>query len=477
MRTTRLPVTTLLNALALPLLCVIGGVWFLVDPHDETVSEVENRALAKFPAFTWDRLARGHYTRDLDQYVADHFPLRERFVAVAFWVKAHRGPQRDTAVYDAPSLEKGGLERAEDWVVDDADAGPDAVGDAGVHEEGDVVDAGPSEGPFAPDNVKVKDGVFVADGRALMLFTGNAEHGRQYADVVNAYAEALTDVTEQGVQVHNIVTPTATAFYMPESALARTRSERAHIDAMAAQLAPNVMNADVYAELAPHAARAASQVGDEVYYKTDHHWTGLGAYYGYRAWAKAAGVTPVQLSALEKKTKGGYSGSLYRMTQDRTLLKSVKDDVTDYWLPAVDYTAVAYKTTDLKTVVATRFLDEREHGYLVFLGWDHPLMIAKTDVDNGKRALLVKNSYGNAFAPWLLHHFEQVVVVDYRYYSGSIMSLVKKHGITDVILVGAVSTTASLAHHRRLKAVLKGSGTVWDPVSLPSEAKAQEPPK
>lgn len=474
MRTTRLPLTTLFNALALPLLCVVGGVWFLADPHDETFSEVENRALAKFPDFTWDRLARGHYTRDLDQYVADHFPLREHFVAVAFWVKAHRGPQRDTAVYDAPSLEKGGLERVEDWIVDDADAGPDDTVDAGADE---AIDAGPSEGPFAPDNVKVKDGVFVADGRGLMLFTGKAEHGRQYADVVNAYAEALSELTEQGVQVHNVVTPTATAFYMPDSALSRTRSERAHIEAMTAQLAPNVMNAEVYAELAPHAQKAANQVGDEVYYKTDHHWTGLGAYYGYRAWAKAAGVTPVQLSALDKKTKGGYSGSLYRMTQDRALLKSVKDDVTDYWLPAVEYTAVAYKTTDLKTVVPTRFIDEREHGYLVFLGWDHPLMIAKTDVDNGKRGLLVKNSYGNAFAPWLLHHFEQVVVVDYRYYSGSIMSLVKKHDITDVILVGAVSTTGSRPHHRRLKAVLKGSGTVWDPVPPPSEDKSQEPPK
>lgn len=471
----RLPLTTLVNALALPVLCVVGGVWFALDPHSETVSEVENRALATFPDFTWERLARGHYTRDLDQYVADHFPLRERFVSVAFWVKAHRGPQRDTAVYDAPTLDKGGLERVEDWIVDDADAGPgDEANDSGpdIADIDDVaVDAGPAVGPFAPDNVKVKDGVFVADGRALMLFTGTPERGRQYAEVVNAYAEALAD---DGVRVHNVVTPDATAFYMPESGLSRTRSERAHLDAMAEALAPDVNNADVYGELAPHAQRAADQVGDEVFYKTDHHWTGLGAYYGYRAWAKAAGVTPVRLDELEKKTKAGYSGSLYRMTQDRTLLQSVRDDVTDYWLPAVDYTAVAYKTADLKTVVPTRFIDEREHGYLVFLGWDHPLMIAKTDVDNGKRALLVKNSYGNAFAPWLLHHFEQVVVVDYRYYSGSVTALVKKHGITDVILVGAVSTTGSRPHHRRLKAVLKGGGTVWDPVPPPSQ---QEPPK
>lgn len=473
---TRLPLTTLLNALALPVLCLVGGVWFLADDHDETFSDVENRELAKFPDFTWDRLARGHYTRDLDQYVADHFPLREHFVSVAFWVRAHRGPQRDTAVYDAPSLDKGGLERVEDWIVDDADAGvQSATADGGTEALDGEVDAGPSLGPFAADNVRVKDGVFVADGRALMLFTGKVEHGVQYAEVVNAYAEALT-TDALAVQVHNVVTPTATSFYMPEGELKKTRSEKAHIDAIAAHLAPNVKNADVYAELAPHAQRAADQFGGEIYYKTDHHWTGLGAYYGYRAWAKAAGVTPVRLEELQKKTRPAYSGSLYRMTQDRALLKSVKDDVTDYWLPAVTYSATAYKTTDLKTAVPAKFLDERERGYLVFLGWDHPLMIAKTDVDNGKRALLVKNSYGNAFAPWLLHHFEQVVVVDYRYYSGSVLSLVKKHGITDVILVGAVSTTGSRPHHRRLKAVLKGSGTVWDPVTVPVPDK-QEPPK
>jgi hypothetical protein len=69
----------------------------------------------------------------------------------------------------------------------------------------------------------------------------------------------------------------------------------------------------------------------------------------------------------------------------------------------------------------------------VFLGSDFPLMKIVSDFKNGRKILQIKDSYGNAFAPFLSAHFEEVYIVDYRYFEGNIKELVKKYGITDII--------------------------------------------
>jgi hypothetical protein len=62
-------------------------------------------------------------------------------------------------------------------------------------------------------------------------------------------------------------------------------------------------------------------------------------------------------------------------------------------------------------------------------------MKIETSVKNGKKIALIKNSLGNAFAPFLINHFETVFVVDYRYYDGNLTNLIKEHNITDVVLL------------------------------------------
>ena len=150
------------------------------------------------------------------------------------------------------------------------------------------------------------------------------------------------------------------------------------------------------------------------------------------------------------------TGSFYRATKDPTLLKSA--DEVEYWLPPVSYEAFRYIGPEQKTPVKATFIDEKADGYLVFLGADPPLMIARTSVKNGKRAILIKNSYGNAFAPFLLPHFEELIVVDYRYYERSVAELVRSHAITDIIILGATLTANSWLHARYLRHVIFNAG-------------------
>jgi hypothetical protein len=108
----------------------------------------------------------------------------------------------------------------------------------------------------------------------------------------------------------------------------------------------------------------------------------------------------------------------------------------------------------------TTLYAERARGgnsYGVFLGADFPLMRITSDVKNGRKILQIKDSYGNAFAPFLPSLYEEVFVVDYRYFNGSIKELVKKYGITDVIFSHNIFVINSSFTAKRESSMLNGT--------------------
>ena len=131
-------------------------------------------------------------------------------------------------------------------------------------------------------------------------------------------------------------------------------------------------------------------------------------------------------------------------------------DKVDYYVPPVTHEAIRYSRLRPKRPVSGPFLREGLRGYKMFLGGDFPLMIADTSVDNGKSVMLVKNSYGNPFAIYLLSHYDRVVVVDYRYQKRPLAELVKEHDIDDLVFLNVSSLSASRSHQRHLKALLRG---------------------
>jgi hypothetical protein len=299
---------------------------------------------------------------------------------------------------------------------------------------------------LVPDRAaQLKNGILVADGRAMMLFHGSDREAKRYAEVVNAYAREF-----QGkATVHSVAVPSAVSFYLPEDQSRRSGSELENLEVVRTHLLPEVRVADVYGELSRHA-------DEPIFLLTDHHWTGLGAYYGYRAFCQAASLTAARLETMaQRKTRQRY-GSLARIVQDPALLR-VKDEF-DYYLPPVEYQAVRYVGPGQRKTQPASFVAESTRGYLIFLGGDSGLMSAETGLGNGRRALLIKNSYGNAFAPYLLSNFERVVVADYRYLERTIVELVKEYEITDIILLSSTMTINSGLHRHFLRYVLRGAG-------------------
>ena len=329
-----------------------------------------------------------------------------------------------------------------------------------------------------PVPARVSNGVLIHDGQALFMFGGSEKSAKRFAQAINAWPKLVEKNRlkkakgnkAQGPLTYTlVVTPTSSHFYLPESARQRSRSEADNLSAMHDALDPGVKFADVLSEMQGHE-------DEPMFYRSDHHWTGLGAYYAYRAWAKANGIKPYELGAFDKRTAKGVRGSFWNLTRAPELRGA--DKTSDYYVPTmVSYDSKSYYGDQQQSPGPFPFFAEKNRGYMVFLGGDNPLMVADTTANTGRTALVVKNSYGNAFAPYLLPHFDRVVVVDYRYLSRNIHEIIDTFGVTDVVFVNATIIANSGAHQTRLKQVAQGSSKAWLTEAQKRKQREQEQAK
>ncbi len=378
---------------------VVFGIFFFAMPH-KAISFIEKRKLSVMPVFSWDNLSKGKYTDSLDLFFADNFPFRENFVEFAFQLKEARGlGAEDFAFYRTPtSIKPPKCGKTKRDTLDDSSRVKDG--------EGDIVN----------------NWIFICQGRALQMFGGTNGMALAYAATINKYQALLKDK----VTIYNIVVPTATEFYLPKEYLRSTVQEKPNIDLINNNLSSGVRAVDAYSELLAHK-------NEYLYLKTDHHWTVLGAYYAYKAFCRSAGFTPLALNSMVKKSKPNYIGSMYDFTHDKRLLDS--PDTVDYYIIPGNYKTFDYYTANQKLAVRSQLLVEYGWGYGVFLGGDFPLIKVETGVKNGKSVLLVKNSYGNPFAPFLAAHYENVYIVDYRYFNLGLINFIIDNNVNDLIFL------------------------------------------
>lgn len=263
------------------------------------------------------------------------------------------------------------------------------------------------------------------DGRALDLYGGGYERGQNYAETLNQFKQMVGD----GVNVFLLVAPTAVSFYLPDDLAYMSGSEWDNIDYLNGFF-DGVIPVDAYSALAQH-------VDEDIYFRTDHHWQPLGAYYAAEEFAKTAQVPFAPLSDYETVTMDGYVGTMYGYSGDNPLVRNNPDTFT-YYKPKNEYTVTYYTQSLENPYEAGMFLKTLDNlavvqWYLVFFGGDGEVAHVHTDVGNGRKLVIVKDSYGNAFAPCLANSFEDIWVVDMRGFEKSISQLVKDEGLTDVL--------------------------------------------
>ena len=192
-----------------------------------------------------------------------------------------------------------------------------------------------------------------------------------------------------------------------------------------ADLAEDVKSVNLYKTLQSHGS-------EYIYYKTDHHWTSLGAYYAYDALSKPLGYTPKPLGDF---TESVVSSDFFGSTFDKIQVKASPDSITSYdsgVKVTVDYNG---EEKNANTLYSPDMLGEK-NKYDYFLGGNYAKITITTDVDNGKTLLLIKDSYANCLVPFLCINYSKIIVVDLRYFGDDIYELLEdEKGIDDMLVL------------------------------------------
>lgn len=480
-----------------------------------TVSETENRELETFPKFSLESYLNGSFTAQLDKYFTDTVPFRDtlnEYAAVLENAKGIPSPQfygveivnhdpeeiidsldteyaeitaetsapdgqeriaASTEISSAPVSEGSSIPAvtAPPVTVSSSDASETETAQSGQEDDseefkGDIND-------FLNNGILVNGVNMYGEKAGIMLFGGNDTQGERYANLISSYKRELGD----GVNVYNMVVPTSVEFYLPKKYAKYSNSEKREIEFIYSKLTDGVIPVDAYSALEAHK-------DEYIYFRTDHHWTDLGAYYAYTAFCDAIGQTPPALSDYTAKTKDEpFVGSLFGYTNN-IILKNNPDTFT-YYMTKSDFKGETYNYRTVTLSEANPIFHQYASGsnmYGMFLGGDGYHIKITTSAGTGRKIVMFKESYGNAFAPYLIDSFDEIYVIDIRYFGKNAVQYIKDVGATDVLFINnvfAANTSKLIDGIERLLTSPTGTVVYTAPpvtTSVPTETDQQELP-
>lgn len=448
-----------------------------IIPLRPSYSEHELRELAELPKFSAAALMDGSYFSGLNTWFADTFPLRDSFLTVQNQVEQLYGVQTQTITgtvsqgdeiptvpsqpEDASPPDDTSIEppQEEDTAPEPVQSEP-ADGQPGSEPTQEETQEEPQEPaeeelpaeepeedleiPELDDDAVVEklSAVLTIDNAAYEYYNFVLDSADRYTDAVNSAAKQLEGISN----VYNLITPNSMGICVPEDVQkqANTSDQKAAIEYMYSRLNDNVTAVPVYNTLLKYYVE-----GEYLFFRTDHHWTAQGAYRAYEQFAKAADFTPTALEDFISHQYEGFLGSFYNSTKSEAL-KATPDTVFAYEPPSTNTIHIKTEDSDDWRYVIIGNVENSSAGnkYGTFIGGDNPFSyIENPNLDDGSAVMLIKESYGNAFAPFLVENYQYVYIVDYRYVSEVDSRHLKKMcqdlGIDDVLFLNTISTTRS----------------------------------
>lgn len=362
---------------------LISGVSLIIK--DREFSPNENRYLAEVPELSWDNIMSGKFQDGLEDYLRDQVCFRDGWITV-----------------------KTGIQKA----CGDTDIGGAYVGKDGYDFE-----------KITPEDVDEK------------------QVDRNIKAVEDYFMTASETIDKQKLSF--LLVPTSGLVMqekLPKNA--RLFDQAKYIDQV--QKAMKDYNfVDVRDTLMDH--------NDEyIYYKTDHHWTSAGACLAYDAWSERTGGEAETEDGLVKNVVSDkFRGSLYSKILDAD---SAYDEIWTYGLQkdeafgSKDCTVTIDEKQQLDSIYDDEKLQEKDK-YAYFLGGNY----GQVHIQNqkaaskakGKNILIIKDSFANSFVPFVTQDYENIYMVDLRYYNGDMKAYLQEHEITDVLVLYNISNFIS----------------------------------
>ena len=478
------------------LLCCLFALGILL-PLRPRYSDAEKRELKQFPAFSLQGLFAGSYFRDITSWYQDSYPGKEEWMLLASKTKAFYGlqgeqiygaaeqvkeeiPTGEGAMAETFALKKDGKGLQEDRTEKkESDGESQRKADARDKKEGkEQTEEGKGteekqEEPEAKQSAEVKQSSDAKQGSTKEKeensnFETDAEGNLQIkkADKAeNVAGEQIGSLYLNGDSAYEL-------YYFSEKAVRAHASLLNTVQAMfpkvklSAMIVPNsfgvILDPKVQEKLASSGMDQAiaysyslmdkrvntvnvfdalsAHKKEYIYFRTDHHWTQLGAYYGYQEYCKSMGYSTQPLSDYQKMDFPEFYGTFYFFMNRPESLKGHPDQVTAYQggMNSMQYTDSKGNLQEGKLINdASQMLPGNK--YNCFMLGDHGYVEIHNEGAPRKKSILVlKDSYGNAFVPLLAQDYRDVYVVDYRHYQGNASSLIREKGIEEILFLNNI---------------------------------------
>lgn len=351
-------------------------------------------------------------------------------VGVYFWLNSQNEPSEQSSVSSSAVQESVPSEPAEESTQSS-------------QEESSTV----SNGEVSDDpNIKeTYDGnVMIYNKEGYETFYGTKSSAKKYADTVSKLKNKLGD----SVNVYNMVVPIHSAYSLPQRLKDNGNDQKENIETIYSSYSADVHPISIYDTLGAHRS-------EYIYFHTDHNWTALGAYYGYEKFCAEAGLEPVKLDSLDSGEIKGFLGSLYTSTDGNKILSSNPDTVIYYDIPGTySCTLLENGKSEPQNVSLIATFASGSNAYSAFIWGDNPYMSIKTAKSTGRKLCIIKDSYGCAFAPFTVSNYDEIFIVDSRYYEGSISEYVKKNKFTDVLVINGIMSANTAGQLECLESIL-----------------------
>lgn len=278
---------------------------------------------------------------------------------------------------------------------------------------------------------RLENGVYIGRNGQLLEQIEVADENHLAANIkaIKSFSES-----QKKIPVRMMLVPdAANVLNRSLPALAKPEDQTQMFSMVRKDLGDSVEWIDVSTELNKHKT-------EKIHYKTDHHWTTLGAFYAFQATAPSLGIEG-DLSG--KYVSHAVSSSFNGMLASKSGVNLGEKEQIDIYVPTeedtdliIDYVDEGKRSTSLYDSSKLKEKDQ----YTVFLGGNSSLLDIRTVSTSTKRLLLVKDSFANSFIPFLTPYYREIVVVDPRYYSGTINDLMDSYRISEVLFLYSGNT-------------------------------------
>ena len=190
-----------------------------------------------------------------------------------------------------------------------------------------------------------------------------------------------------------------------------------------------------------------------IYFRTDHHWTTLGAYYGYEAIASGFGLEVQSLEKFKADTVSNDFLGTYDSKVNTGLIGGVApDSITIYSSSEIDKAVMMWDNDKYKTFDNIYKMDalKGKDKYTVFFGGNHSVTDIKTENKTGKTLLIIKDSFAHSLAPFLIKDYDRIIMLDLRYFNKSLKKYLSENKITDLLVLYSTPDFAEDANIGRL---------------------------